>query len=438
MAGQETTEGSAQTIECWSSGPFLCPQALFGGPSKGYWPWKSKLSLSVTCDNRKYDSLMVMDDEIIARVRQILDNANLTQRAASQLIGIDEIKLAKSLKGTRNLRSLELALIAKLGNRTVEWLLTGVEPRSMVFAHRSALTDRTIATEAGSIELALIAERYEGLEAIGLAPEITPAVTRPQGWSYVDGSNVLAGDAVGRIGKLISSLDTPDLIDVIEEQFDVNVVVADLPDGCDGMSYQDGPFKAIILGTSEVAARQRYTLAHELAHILWGDAEQGVIKEAMFRVDGDGDGDIVEKRANVFAASFTVPKDELLTLLNGRDPRQAFDWLTWSFGVSPTSMAWRMFNLQLIDEYTRTVLAARSSASCAASVDKLEAHLTKNHRALEMRPPFRLATAAVRAYLAGETGIGPVAQLLRVTEHEARRLVSPEQSEESQLANPES
>jgi Zn-dependent peptidase ImmA (M78 family) len=375
-----------------------------------------------------------MDDEIIARVRQILDDAQLTQRAASQAIGIDETKFAKSLKGKRHFRSLELALIAELGNRTVEWILTGAQPRSMVFAHRSALADRSVATEAGSLELALIAERYEGLEAIGMAPEATPAVTVPGGWSYVAGSNSLARDAVARIGKAFSALDTQDLIDEIEEHFDVNVLIADLPDGCDGMSYQDGQFKAIVLGTSEVAARQRYTLAHELAHILWGDAEQGIIKESMIHTDGNQ----TEKRANVFAASFTVPKDELLSVLDGRDPVETFDELTWSFGVSPVSMAWRLLNLRLVDEQTQSALALRTSADCAIAVGKQEEHLAKNRQALEKRPPFRLAMAAVRAYLAGETGIGPAAQLLGLDDEEARRLVAPDYSGESHLENPES
>lgn len=374
-----------------------------------------------------------MDDDLIDRVREVIENAHLTQRAAAEAIGIDETKLAKSLRGTRNFRSLELALLAQLGNRTVEWLLTGADPRSMVFAHRSALADRTAATEAGSFELALIAERYEGLEAIGMAPPAANPVNTPGGWSYVVGSNALAEEAVARIGKPLGELSTQDLIDEIEENFDVNVVVSDLPDGCDGMSYQDGAFKAIVLGTSEVASRQRYTLAHELAHILWGDAEQGVIREAMYRSDGDR----AEKRANVFAASFTVPKDELVQLIDGRDPADAFDELTWSFGVSPDSMAWRLLNLHLIEESARAALASRTTADCATSQGKQGEQLVRNRRALIKRPPLRLATAAARAYTAGETGVGPAAQLLGLSEEEARRLIAPGRSGEAHLTNPE-
>jgi hypothetical protein len=128
----------------------------------------------------------------------------------------------------------------------------------------------------------------------------------------------------------------------------------------------------------------------------------------------------------------------LLLVIDSRDPVDTFDELTWKFGVSPASMAWRLLNLHLIDESTRANLAIRTTADCAVALGKQEEHLAKNRQALEKRPPFRLAMAAVRAYLASETGIGPAAQLLGLEDEEARRLVTPDHSGESHLANPES
>lgn len=375
-----------------------------------------------------------MDDQMIARVREVIATAGLTQRAFAQAIGIDETKLTKSLRGKRRLTSLELALIAQIGDRTVEWLLTGENSRAMVFAHRSALLDNSVVEMVGEAALSVAAERFEALESIGMAPRHVDLPARPTGWSYVEGSNSLARTASSLLGAPVSSLSTDGLIDLVEETFGLDVVVTELPTECDGIAYQDGEFRAIVLATTDVAARQRHTLAHELGHILWGDAEQDIIRERV----ADTGNSIAEKRASVFAASFTVPADELRTEMDDRDPIDQFDHLVMKFRVSPSSMSWRLFNLGMISASQQSELSARTSAQCAAATDNVEEHLVRNRGSLQRRPPLRLAVAATLAYLQGETTVAPAAQLLGWSEEETRQMLSTSAADEGRLENPES
>ena len=80
-----------------------------------------------------------MAQTISDRVREIIAASGRSQREVAEDMGIDGPKLTKSLKGIRQFSSYELAALAELGNRTVEWLLTGAEPKRLAFAHRSTL-----------------------------------------------------------------------------------------------------------------------------------------------------------------------------------------------------------------------------------------------------------------------------------------------------------
>ena len=60
-----------------------------------------------------------------------------------------------------------------------------------------------------------------------------------------------------------------------EDVFGADVAVIALDEGFDGLAASSDEAKLIVLATSQVPARQRYTLAHELGHLLAGD-DQGV------------------------------------------------------------------------------------------------------------------------------------------------------------------
>ena len=66
----------------------------------------------------------------------------------------------------------------------------------------------------------------------------------------------------------------PDLPALVEDVFGADVAVIDLDEGFDGLAAASAEAKLIVLATSQIPWRQRYTLAHELGHLLVGDDQE--------------------------------------------------------------------------------------------------------------------------------------------------------------------
>ncbi|MFI2118823.1 TetR family transcriptional regulator C-terminal domain-containing protein [Streptomyces rubiginosohelvolus] len=65
----------------------------------------------------------MQQDEVAARVRQVIDAAGVSGREFARRIVIDPSKLSRSLNGTRRFTAAELARIADIGAVDVGWLL---------------------------------------------------------------------------------------------------------------------------------------------------------------------------------------------------------------------------------------------------------------------------------------------------------------------------
>ena len=95
------------------------------------------------------------------------------------------------------------------------------------------------------------------------------------------------------------------------ESFGVPVVFAELPEKIHGITVHedfDGKWRAVILvNCKDSWTRQRYTLAHELGHIIFRDSQPVIIDDDQ-EVD---ESDRVEFRAECFARYFLAPDEAL-------------------------------------------------------------------------------------------------------------------------------
>lgn len=359
-----------------------------------------------------------MDERVIERVRSIVENSGLTHRDVAALLGLDPSKLSKSLNGVRRFSSYELASAAELGGRTVDWILTGEERTPLRFAHRT-VDPSVLAIEDGGRERALsIAERHEDARALGILPSFVDLPVRSVSSSYMTQAEEMASAAVARIGSPLHTLSWPVLIRSIEESFGIHVAVEQLSAQIDGMSMSDGDLRLAIVSTADRPGRQRFTLAHELGHILFADAGQEVIEEQLFTVKS-----MEESRADAFAARVLMPQKEILELVSGRTPTEAFSDLVWEFRVSPKAMAWRLKNVGLIDGPTCEALLGATESSVARELNRFDEHRARIGEALAMRAPGRLADAYIGAFLDGSVGAAPVADISGLPIETIRRLL---------------
>jgi Zn-dependent peptidase ImmA (M78 family)/transcriptional regulator with XRE-family HTH domain len=360
-----------------------------------------------------------MEEQAIARVRAVIDASGMTQKAVAATIGIDASKLTKSLKGLRRFSSYELAALAEFGGRTVEWMLTGVERPQLSFAHRATLS-ATSTTNSGRDHATNIAEKFEDARELGFAPQSVKLPRMSTRGGYVAQAEAAAQYAVTQLASPLSELNWAGLVRTVEQAFSVNVAVEELPDGIDGLSYVDGDLRLMIVATTDRTGRQRFTLAHELGHILFGDNGSEVIEEQIFSTKGH---DHDESRANAFAAAFLMPRSEIERILGGREVAEAFRNLVWSFRVSPDSMAWRLQNLGLISDPQRRALDTEPLPRLAAVLGRMEEHRRRIEESTQGRAPGRLADAYIGAYLHGHIGAAPVSDISGLPVETVERLL---------------
>jgi Zn-dependent peptidase ImmA (M78 family)/transcriptional regulator with XRE-family HTH domain len=353
-----------------------------------------------------------MDQALIKRVRQVMSDCGMSQRDLARELDIDEPKLSKSMTGKRRFSSLELAVIAQLGNHSVDWLLTGAPERSWKVAARTSSVSIHEVSLVGKATIDEIAERHDALVDMGRAPSTPALPVRSRRTQYIEQANELASSARAMLaGQAVGGTSVATLVELIEETMGVNVAITVLPEGLDGISYQDRSFRMIVLAGSRNYSRQRFTLAHEVGHILWGDANERVLAETMWTRDIP-DASHQEARANAFAASFLMPEAEVRDQIADSMAADKFDELSWHFQVSPSSLAWRLFNLGLISADERSRLLNRTARGVAESLRKVTEFLQFSSMSENERRPWRLISAYLEAYAAGESTLRPVASLL--------------------------
>lgn len=369
-----------------------------------------------------------MDEGLVGRVRQVIAQSGLGQNEFAGTVGLEPSKMSKSLSGVRRFTSLELALIAQRGQVTVDWLLSGVG------APPAALAARATEVRASSVEAA--ADRAEHLEDLWSSliemdavpdGDIEPvSLVRPAGGRMVDQGRDLAQSAWAAV--LDAGMEdrfVEDLPGVLERSFRVHVAVEHLGEGLDGFSYRRGGFRLALVSADSAWTRQRFTLAHELGHLLAGDGDG-------LRIDTDVMAahvrqDRIEMRANAFAASFLMPADMLRRDVGDSLTEHDFARLVGRLRVSPSALAWRMKNLSLIDETRRarfTGIGARASALLGGWSD--EFRILEAERGAT-RPCMRMVRAALVAYESAAASVRPLAAILGRPPEEVLSALQPEE-----------
>ncbi|MEU8570670.1 XRE family transcriptional regulator [Streptomyces pathocidini] len=383
-----------------------------------------------------------MDETMADRVRAVISRAAPSQAAFAEGIGMTRDKLSKSLGGARRFTSLELALIAEAGDVTVDWLLNGPTPAHPALAARSARgtkrsgggPDPTALEDATGRYLAA----FDVLSLLSQGPELPELPTAPEdGTPHEQGDElarrVLAALRAAGVGPL-AELETGELIATWARAFGVDVAITRLPSGLDGLAWRDEGFRLAIVATHPVWTRQRFTLAHELGHVLAGDAQDLLAESGM--APGLAE-DPSEIRANAFAAALLMPEEDVRELAaqatRGSGPDlddlvlddEAFAAMVVRCRVSPSALAARLRTLGLVGDRERNRLRRFTTADCHERLGAIDAYMTQAAAANTPLPPVRLVNGLFAAYRSGETTLRPLAALLDSDVDDLRTLLGP-------------
>lgn len=343
------------------------------------------------------------------RILKAIEASGSTQHALAQAINLDPSALSKALSGKRNFKPVEVALISEALGVPVQVLLADPEqePAPVSIAVR-VQPDRNPAVREALVRAEQILELDRLLRSAGFEAPAMPRVARPsRGQSYQQGE-LLAERARGHLGVGDADLPTEigPLASAIEDELNIDVAIESLPPGLDGLAITRPQFRLIMVSSAIPAHRQRYTLAHELGHVLAGDGNEVIDENITASRTNE------ETRANAFAAAFLMPATAIRSAFKGGvSPTETLiaDLLS-RYRVSLDALAFRLHNVGVINATGRDIVRRMASAR----IGLRQGRATDLQARYERRLPGGVLSRAVEAYVMGRISIRPIADLVQI------------------------
>jgi transcriptional regulator with XRE-family HTH domain len=348
-------------------------------------------------------------DTLAQRVRDALRDKGMSQQQLAAAVDLDPTALSKALSGHRDLKSLEVALIAEHLGISTDLLLAddlAIGP-SMAEARAAGVPAADAdAVAAATGRVLRMRELDRLLDELGHPGPPAPVLPRlPESTDPVTQGDRLASAVHARMGfdgGLPAG--SSDFARWLEDRLGLDICVTPLPPGVDGLAFSGGGLRLALVSSGIPATRQRFTLAHELCHVLAGDASPLIVDQNVLVLHSRE-----ERRAHAFAAAFLIPADALRDAVTGRPvDEDLVAGLLGRFRVSLDTLALRLHQLGLVDATARDRVRAMASARITLRPGRTDEFQSRHER----RVPRRLLHRAMTAFAAGDLGIRPLADLL--------------------------
>ena len=327
-----------------------------------------------------------------SRLRSARLAAGMSQEELGAAIGVSKMAVSKYESGAVVPGSGRLVALAEALGVPVSWILepappSGVRPLA-VRAHplRGELSGR--ASSALLAQAAAWLERYRAAEsAAGSVPRVDPPLVslRVASLDEVEAAAERVREAWGLGGGPL-----PSVTEALEDH-GVPVMLGDAPPAVDALAIVADDGRGAVIANPQPGDRQRFSLAHELAHLLLVP-DQSLGEEAA---------------AHRFAAAFLVPADAARRELGVRRRALSVDELRGlkrKYGLSMQAWVRRARELGIVSRRTAQALLSdmRSWGWEAAEPDE------------GVRPevPGRLERLVLRALVEGNVTESRAAELL--------------------------
>jgi Zn-dependent peptidase ImmA (M78 family)/transcriptional regulator with XRE-family HTH domain len=334
----------------------------------------------------------------------------LSQGELAGRVGLDQAAVSRIETGSRTVSSLELAELAEVLDVSVlDLLRAGQRPMLAIAARLGHFRD------PGAVDRALrragtLTRLDELLESVlGAAPAHPdpPRLAGPGRGSAVDQGRRLARGVREALG--LGDEPLARFPEVLEARFPLDVDFSPLPEAVDGLCVSLGGRVLILVGSGKPSSRQRFTLAHELAHYLVDDLDPLYVDERGVRARS-----LTEMRANAFAAHLLMPEAGVRAAIEGTtDDAERAVRVALAFGTSVSAAAYQLGNLGLLAEATRDRLIEAGSKPLLLRYALPSDWQQDESGRGRVRPPTRLYGRATLAFRRGRIGLEPIAELLQ-------------------------
>lgn len=344
--------------------------------------------------------MLLTKEELGRRIRSARERCGLTQEQLGEPAGLGRLAVGQIEAGTRSVSSIELDRIAYAVGRDIKSFFAEAfaeqDALTALFRSDGGLAEQTELLRALQDSLALGREmtNLERLLAIDRAQLPTAAYelrapnTR---WDAIQQGQKIAAEERQRLGLGIAPVG--ELGELLESQ-GVRTAMVSLPANISGLTLSDDTIGVfVVVSAAHPELRRRFSLAHEYAHVLLDRDRSGAISRAENRSD------LLEVRANAFAAEFLMPMDGVIQFVQalgkgaasraqmavfdeaeavqveqraapGSQEIQLYDvaLLAHHFGASRISALYRLKNLRFVDERDFHRLKSQEEAGAGKSI----------------------------------------------------------------------
>jgi Zn-dependent peptidase ImmA (M78 family)/transcriptional regulator with XRE-family HTH domain len=371
----------------------------------------------------------VTQQELGQRIAGARRDRGWTQAELAARVGLTQTAVSRIETGARAVGSLELAELAEaLGVSVLDLLRAGQRPllaiaarlgrfrdpgavdralrRAQTLTRLDELLDSVLDAPAGEPPPRLDAGRGRD----GERPDGEPAPPRPGGGGRgpaVEQGRRLAGEVRRELG--LGDGPVARFPELLEQRFQLDVDLSPLPEAVDGLCVSVGARALILVGSGKPSSRQRFTLAHELAHYLVDDLDPLYVDERGVRTRS-----VAEMRANAFAAHLLMPEPGVRAAIEGTaDDAERAVRVALTFGTSVSAAAYQLGNLGLLPEAVRDRLVDAGAKPLLMRYALPSDWQQDESGRGRVRPPARLYARATLAFRRGLIGLEPIVDLLR-------------------------
>ncbi|MFJ9950307.1 helix-turn-helix domain-containing protein [Kitasatospora sp. NPDC091207] len=354
--------------------------------------------------------------EIGQRVAQERAHVGLNQRELADRAELSQPTLARIEKGERpNVALAELDRIARVLDVPLTHLTRGNPVRSRIkVAARAvpeAADDLRSATRRAE-EILALDDRMDSMSGTVRLRRPVASQDAPCGLPAADLSMEAQGRQLAEAvrERLILGLGPIlDLTETAESALGIDTAVIDLPERVSGFSASD-PVRDVVLvliNAGDVPERQRFTLAHELGHLLFRDGMEA------HRLNGDRTPQ--ETRCDAFARHLLAPAPGVRRWMAenavGAPGLRECAMLARHYGISLKVSLIQCQGLGLLSAAAANGLEGPTGRQLAWRFGWGPQYSAACEAASRVRPPRRILERAIEAYRTGGIGVRAVAAL---------------------------
>jgi Zn-dependent peptidase ImmA (M78 family)/transcriptional regulator with XRE-family HTH domain len=347
--------------------------------------------------------MAVSAQEMGRRLRAARESCGMTQEDVARRLGVSRPTVAQMELGNRAATSIELDKLAYLFGRDIQEFVadTFEEEDALAVLFRAEPEIANHEDIADSLRACIaLGREVTSLEALlgidrDLAGAVSYQIAAPRSrWEAIQQGERAAEQERRRLG--LGWAPSPPLPELLETQ-GVRTGIVDLPEEISGITISNQSVGLFIVANRQHApARRRFSFAHEYAHVLFDRRMKGIVTRSSERDD------LIEVRANAFAAAFLMPPEGIrqfvAALGKGQPSRaiaQVFDeagavqaegraapgsqdiqlydvvHLAHYFGVSRLAALFRLRNLKLLTQAEMDQLKSADEAGSGLELGRL-------------------------------------------------------------------